>query len=436
MNESRAGSGETPEEKPGRPPEPQPGPAPGPVTDGPVEPAQEPPVAWGPYGPPHYPVGSYPERGWSDQAWPGPTHLAPYPTGHQQPYPYRLPASYGGAVATLPAPSRPRARPSFPHPEPREYHEMYRTWTYHWWRPVVGIFLLALGMLIVLPLLALPVLIGGVLIENSDQSFLDAFLEAGSFQKLTPSGLLYVNLSLGGMILWTWGLIRVLHQMRPRWLTSVMPKIRWRYFFICFGLAVVALVAQVIVGMLVPESANPDVATGVNPVTGTTIALAVVILLTTPLQAAGEEFAFRGYLMQAVGSLTRSRWVALLATALLFAMAHGFQNFPLFFDRFMFGLIAGWLVIRTGGLEAGIAMHVLNNYLAFGLALMFGDIGETLTVTEVSWWNIPVTLTQSIVYAGLAAWVAKAMHLQRRTAPPVEQPVSPSGEQPAAQPLL
>ena len=30
----------------------------------------------------------------------------------------------------------------------------------------------------------------------------------------------------------------------------------------------------------------------------------------------------------------------------------------------------------TGGLEAGIAMHVLNNWLAFGLALAFGDMAR------------------------------------------------------------
>jgi membrane protease YdiL (CAAX protease family) len=300
---------------------------------------------------------------------------------------------------------------------------MYRTWTYHWWRPVVGMLLLALGMVVVLPVLALPVLGVGVLVEHGQDGFLDAVLEAGSFEKLTPAGLLYLNLSLGGMVLWTWGLIRVLHQMRPRWLSSVMPKLRWKYLFVCLGLAVVALVAQLLVGMLVPQSGNPDMGSAPNPVTGTTIALAVVILLTTPLQAAGEEYAFRGYLMQAVGSLTRRRWVALLVTATLFAMAHGFQNFPLFFDRFMFGLIAGWLVIRTGGLEAGLAMHVLNNYLAFGLALVFGDIGDTLTVSEVSWWNIPLTLTQSLVYAGLAAWVANAMKLQRTTAPPATEPL-------------
>ena len=31
-------------------------------------------------------------------------------------------------------------------------------------------------------------------------------------------------------------------------------------------------------------------------------------------------------------------------------------------------------MILTGGLEAGIAMHVLNNFLAFGLALAYGDM--------------------------------------------------------------
>ena len=75
-------------------------------------------------------------------------------------------------------------------------------------------------------------------------------------------------------------------------------------------------------------------------------------------------------------------------------------------------------MIRTGGLEAGIAMHVLNNYLAFGLALAFGDIGETLNVSEGCWWNIPLTLVQSLGYAALVAWVASRMSVQTHTRPP------------------
>ena len=84
-------------------------------------------------------------------------------------------------------------------------------------------------------------------------------------------------------------------------------------------------------------------------------------------------------------------------------------------------LIAGWLVIRTGGLEAGIALHILNNFLAYGFALTFGDLTESLTVSEVSWWNVPVTLTQEGVYALLVVLVARRMGLQTRTRPPVDE---------------
>ena len=103
---------------------------------------------------------------------------------------------------------------------------------------------------------------------------------------------------------------------------------------------------------------------------------------------------------------------------MLFAAAHGAQNFPLFFDRFAFGFIAGWLIIRTGGLEAGIAMHILNNFFALGAALLFGDIGSSLSVSETSWWNIPVTLTQAGVFAVLVVLLAERMHVQRLTRPP------------------
>jgi membrane protease YdiL (CAAX protease family) len=211
----------------------------------------------------------------------------------------------------------------------------------------------------------------------------------------------------------------------------VVPKMRWRFLLVCLGLSFLALLASVVVGMFVPGD-DTSVLGPVNEFTTTTALIALVVVVTTPFQAAGEEYLFRGYLLQAFGSLVRrpdvAAWVAVVVTSLLFAVAHGGQNFPLFFDRFMFGLIAGWLVIRTGGLEAGIALHILNNFLAFGLALTFGDLTESLTVSEVSWWNIPVTLTQEGVYALMVVMVARRMGLQRRTRPPVDE----TREEPAA----
>jgi uncharacterized protein len=195
---------------------------------------------------------------------------------------------------------------------------------------------------------------------------------------------------------------------------------RWKFFLVCLGLAVVALIAQLAVGTVVPSGG--DSVGKVNDFTASTAAIAIVVLLTTPLQATGEEYLFRGYLLQAFGSFFGNRWVAIVATATLFALAHGAQNFPLFFDRFAFGLIAGWLVTRTGGLEAGIALHILNNFLAFGLALTFGDLTETLTVSQVSWWNIVLTVTQSGVYTVLVLLVARRMGLQTTTRPPLQEP--------------
>ena len=111
--------------------------------------------------------------------------------------------------------------------------------------------------------------------------------------------------------------------------------------------------------------------------------------------------------------------MAILATATLFALAHGAQNLPLFFDRFAFGLIAGWLVTRTGGLEAGIALHILNNFLAFGLALAFGDLTATLKVSSVSWWNIPLTDHPVGVFLVLVLLVARRWGCRTAPRPPV-----------------
>jgi uncharacterized protein len=207
----------------------------------------------------------------------------------------------------------------------------------------------------------------------------------------------------------------LLHGLTPGWLASVARRIRWRLMAGCVGAAVVALIATVIVSSIVNSFApgqSTDVSGHPNAFTSTTAWYVVVILFLTPLQAAGEEYCFRGYLTQAFGGGVRrwSTYAAVLVPAFLFGLAHGLgQSPPVFFDRFAFGVVAGILVIRTGGLEAGIAMHVLNNFLAFGQALAFGSMASTLNPGPASWWGIVVTLTQSLVYLALATFVCRRL---------------------------
>ena len=331
-------------------------------------------------------------------------------------------------------------RAAHPHPEPRSYPLMLRTWDWAWWKAVAGFLTLAIGVLVVAPAVLFPVLLLGVAVQGGSGDLLDRVTRAGTLTSVSPASMLYLNLTLASAIPITWLVMRVCHRMRPRWLASVKPGLRWRFLLPCFGLAVVALIAQVLVGSVLPTDAN-DLGGHSHYAAGKILALALVILVSTPLQAIGEEYAFRGYLMQAFGSFSHmvlsalhlrkdraelwAKVTAVVVTSVLFALAHGVQNAPLFFDRFAFGLMAGYVVVRVGGLEAGIAMHVLNNFVAFGFALAFGNLDSALTVSTVSWWNIPLTIVQNGLYLLLVLWLAKRMALRNRTDPPHVEPAAP-----------
>ncbi len=299
-----------------------------------------------------------------------------------------------------------------------EYHRLQRLGPWAWWRPVVGVLGLLAAFVVVVPFGVLATFTVGIAASGADvTSTVDRMLDT---DKVTPLALAYLNVAIAAMIPVTWLLMRSLHGLRPRWLASVLPRIRWGWLLACFGLAVVSLLMTVVVSALLPaQTDGTELSGSLNDFTSTTRDFLLVIVLLTPLQAAGEEYVFRGYLTQAFGGLVRSPWLAVLGPALLFALAHGAQDPPVFFDRFAFGVVAGLLVVWTGGLEAGIAMHVLNNFLAFGVALAFGEMATVLNPTGGTWWSLPVTLTQSLSFLGLTLLVARATGLRTRSEAPV-----------------
>ena len=297
------------------------------------------------------------------------------------------------------------------------YQELHRGGLTSWWRGLVGVLVLTLNFLgfTFFPLALLGLFAAGFVAQGDS---LDQAMDRLAGDTVTPGSLAFLNLALASAIPMVMILTYVLHGwLKPGWLASVAGRIRWRWLLVCLAISVVALLATLLVGSLLPAAGDADDMGGtLNDFTSTTRDFLVVILLLTPLQAMGEEYAFRGYLTQAVGGLFRQRWVAVVVPALLFALAHGAQDVPVFFDRFAFGLVAGVLVIATGGLEAGIAMHVLNNFMAFGLALAFGDMTDALKAEGGSWWMIPTTLTQSLVYLGLVTLAARRLGIATRTA--------------------
>jgi len=237
-------------------------------------------------------------------------------------------------------------------------------------------------------------------------SWTDYYAAAIAFER--PVGMLAQNLGIAAVIPVMFVLVAYWHATRPRWLVSVQPGMRWRYLIICLVTSVIGTLAVLLVSFVVDGwptfTLQPSF-----------VLFVVFVVLTSPLQAAAEEFLFRGYLMQALGGLVATPWFGIIATAVVFALLHGAQNAPLFLSRLAFGLLAGILVWRTGGLEAAIAAHVANNVLTWLLAGTTTSIAATRSVVATSWEQAAFNVGGFAVVAVLGWLVGRWLKVATRT---------------------
>lgn len=283
------------------------------------------------------------------------------------------------------------------------YPQLLRTTDHTWWKSVAGA-LLAVSMYFLLSMVVIQSVIGiGWWLSGRPDEFAAYYGTAVAFER--PVGMLAANLAIAAMIGVCWLLVSSLHGLQPRWLSSVGPRLRWRYLFACLAVAVVVMAAF----QFLPALTGPGLE--LVPQQGF-LGFLIVIVLTSPLQAAAEEYLFRGYLLQAFGSITSTPWFGVVVSALVFAFFHGTQNLPLFVDRFAFGLVAGALVLKTGGLEAGIAAHVVNNLMAWLLAGLTSSVAAVRALSSIGWGEALVDVGGFAAFALVAWWVATRLRLR------------------------
>jgi membrane protease YdiL (CAAX protease family) len=296
--------------------------------------------------------------------------------------------------------------------QPRPYPQLLRGPRFRWWQCLASLGI-GVGGVIGLLILSIPVFLVFYVVGTSGgdppPSFDDTW---GS----SPPGLLLTNLVLAALIpvsmLAVWGG----YGWRPRWLASVTGRIRWTWLGLC-SLAALALTAgPTLLLAVLTEDVGSWKAEEQWPL------LLAVVLTTTPLQAAGEEYLFRGWLPQLVGSAFPSALAGALVggtgASLLFAFAHGQQDPWLFCGRLAFGGTAAWLVWRTGGLEASIALHVVNNMTAFGLTIAQGGLADSLTITEADPLIVLIDITTMVLVAAAIDLLARRRGIVRLFTPP------------------
>jgi membrane protease YdiL (CAAX protease family) len=282
------------------------------------------------------------------------------------------------------------------------YPQLLRTPQHRWWRPLLGMLLGAVTVIVA----AIAVILFALAVEairgNPANPRDDGALSADS-----PLGLLANNLVLATLIPAAMLAVWAAHRAPVGWLASVVGQPRWSVLGRFFLLALVVVVLFFAASFAIPPAGFGDID---PPPAARLVGLLVVILITTPLQSAGEEVAFRGYLSQAVASwFARPLVGALVAggvTAALFAFAHEGREPVLFTDRFVFGAVASWLVWRTGGLEAPIALHAANNLVSLGYTASTGSVQEALENPSMGWEYLLLDITMMLVFAAAVARLA------------------------------
>ncbi|WP_405063982.1 CPBP family intramembrane metalloprotease [Kribbella sp. NBC_01505] len=287
--------------------------------------------------------------------------------------------------------------------EPVSYDQLARvTGRHNWWRPIVGTFvLLGLGMVGIMLLIGPSEAIGAALDLPVDKDGMRVF---GDIVTMALS-LASLAILLPALALTLWWV------QRRKWssITSVTGRLRLPWLGRCF--AVAAVVFGISLGALAGVEAltNPDAPSEGSWVGWGTFALSIgMLVVLVPLQAAAEEFICRGWFLQAAGSLLRRPILIIIPQALLFAAAHGWGTPWGFADLTVFGLVLGWLTIRTGGLEAAIALHVTNNLVAMGIAAAYtGGLGSEETAADLPWHYALIDMTMTILFAILILQLAK-----------------------------
>lgn len=154
------------------------------------------------------------------------------------------------------------------------------------------------------------------------------------------------------------------------------------------------------------------------------LVMLVIVWLTTPLQCAGEEYGFRGWFLQNVGGLFANRiaaWVVptVLSTG-LFALLHGSPDPWILADLAVFAIGVSVMTWRTGGLEAAVALHTLNNMVVMHLGLLLGGFDDSIVGPDTT--GSPVAVVFTLIVQGAAVtlvwWWAQRRGVQRHTTGP------------------
>lgn len=272
-----------------------------------------------------------------------------------------------------------------------------------WWTPLV-VGALGIAFYVVLMIIVLVILIAAA---SADPSIFDRMLALSQNPAVDATDPVMLAILLGTIVLMLPCYLLasvIVNGRRVGLVSSAAGRLRWGWMLRCALVALALYAVFAGLSFLLPGegsgSAQP------NP---QWVVSLVLILLLVPLQSAAEEYIFRGYLMQAIGRWLRHPAWAILLPVPLFVLGHLYDVLGQI-NVGLFAVAAGWLVWRTGGLEAAIALHVVNNLSGFLLSLGAGTDPTESTTGIVSFITSLVLMGG---YVAIVEWMLRRRPLPR-----------------------
>ncbi|MDX1277915.1 CPBP family intramembrane glutamic endopeptidase [Oceanihabitans sediminis] len=233
---------------------------------------------------------------------------------------------------------------------------------HEWWRYVVGILII----FFVWQVIGSFPLIGALLYSIGTEGIINGDFPtdiAGMSDILGNNLFLFLMLlsfaiGLVGLIFNT----KTIHKQSFTELTTTRKKIDWsRFWFIFILWGVVSSFFVLLDFYLEPESYQWNFQ--LVPF----LTLAVIAILFIPLQTSLEEYLFRGYLMQGLGVITKTRWFPLIFTSVVFGLMHianpevGQLGYIIMVYYIGTGFFLGIITLMDDGLELALGFHAANN---------------------------------------------------------------------------
>lgn len=232
-----------------------------------------------------------------------------------------------------------------------------------WWNYLIGLIIVFIGWQVIG---LIPLVVAAFLKVNSLQEFEAA--AQNNFMELGIDKNLFLVLMIFSFAMGLLSLLfaaKFLNRQTIRELTTSRNKVDWsriRFsFFLVVGMSSILF--------LISYFTESEIYTW-NFKFVPFLILFLISVLLLPLQTSFEEYLFRGYLMQGLGVITKTRWFPLVLTSVIFGLLHGLNPEVAKLGNVMMvfyigtGLLLGVMTLMDEGMELALGFHAANNMLA------------------------------------------------------------------------